>query len=261
MLLTDLPVEILYLIFELLPNNDTINISYTCNLFNNIYHDLCKFNPSKKLLNDHALKFHLQCDLLASDLINYCQFCKIHNNSYYWMSTNKNVIIACNSCSRRLDNTYKCISDRLKICQYHNQDILNSYQGMCDLCNNKIGVSKNHGKMCVGNGKYHDGREWGYYTCPHDTDGCDEIVFHDCQCSYKIIGPDTFYKLDNSDELELVYDAYCIKHHNKTLYVCKKCKNQYKKVDSDNFIKLKHSKYGMNSCSRLPKLINEKYKI
>lgn len=97
--------------------------------------------------------------------------------------------------------------------------------------------------MCPGNGKFHDGREWDYYTCKHNEEGCSEIIFNECPCSYS-------YEINEYETAELLYDAYIVKYVSDILFVCKYCQEQYKNFAV--FRKIIHSAYG--NCYKLPKL-------
>jgi len=247
-MLHDLPPEILWGIFRSLNIDDLTSISKTYQLFNDIAHDLCKTNLQEYLAMDLNIQAHVQCNLLVSDLLNYCDYCKIYNNSYYWISNEYGQItIACDECNPYLDYSFHRNPNKLKVCQLHCNKQLPSKQGLCDLCNEKIGINKSYGKMCPGTGRC--GTD-DYYTCPHNDTGCDVIMYNDCYCSYKI---DEEY-----ETLELTYDAYTIKHNDDLLYICEKCYKNNNKNNNKNYIKgnifreIRHSKYG--NCSNLPKL-------
>lgn len=242
-MLYDIPSEILWCIFQFLNIDDLSSVAKTCQLFNNVAHELCKTKLHDYLKMDLNIHTHVQCNLLASDLLNYCEFCKIYNNSYYWISNNnEQIIIACDDCHPYLYYTFRRNPNKLKVCHLHDNKILPSKQGLCDLCNEKIGINKSYGRMCPGSGRC--GTD-DYYTCPHNDTGCDVIMYDDCSCSYKID--------EDYETLELTYDAYTIKHNDELLYICEKCyKHNNINITGIRFEKIKHSKYG--NCNKLPKL-------
>ena len=244
-MLCDIPPEILWWIFKLLNIDDLTYVSKTCQLFNDLSHDLCKSNINEYLKMDFNIKTHMKCNRLVSDLLNHCTFCKQYDNTYYWISEiNKDVTIVCDNCDKYLDNTYIRNPNKLKVCQLHDKKVLPSRQGLCDLCNEQISINKSYGKMCPGTGRCGDG---DYYTCPHNDTGCDIIMYNDCSCSCKID--------EDYETLELTYVAYTIIHNDELLYICEKCYNHNNKninINGNRFEKIRHSKYG--NCNKLPKL-------
>ena len=258
--LCDLPSEILFLICNFIKINDLIDLANTNHKFNTIFREICKQNPYKILKTDRNLYMHIRYGLLISNLINYCQFCKVHDNSYYYVNDNDRtkIVIACKSCHYRVGDKFCRISHKLTICPFNCEDDLKSSQGLCDMCNKKIDIVTTYGYQCPGNGKCYT-NEWDYYTCSHNEEGCSEILYNNCHCSYRMSDYENCFNIDDEfyDEVEFCYEAYIVKHKSDSLYVCEKCIDYYHYDNESKPKHIIHSKYGYPSCKMLPKLTKE----